>query len=163
MSEVLLDRSEAAERLRVSARTVRRYEASGLLDARRVGPKLVKVTEASVEALKTTAQGGNMEDITVEVGEPARKVQFRGQWLVEPHEKDTRSSAEGADAGVYWGVARTGRDRIAVFTAHCNEMWPAFLNDYDDLDDAEANGVPADIIDQARAEGGESKTRRLDI
>jgi excisionase family DNA binding protein len=48
---VLLGRAEAAERLRVSERTVRRYGKSGLLDARRVGPKLVKITEASVDAL----------------------------------------------------------------------------------------------------------------
>lgn len=48
----LIDRAQAAERLRVSERTVRRYGRSGLLDERRIGPKLVRVTEASVEALK---------------------------------------------------------------------------------------------------------------
>jgi predicted site-specific integrase-resolvase len=48
---VLLHRSEAAGRLRVSLSTVKRWGAAGLLDERRVGPKLVKVTEASVEAL----------------------------------------------------------------------------------------------------------------
>lgn len=48
---VLLNRPEAAERLRVSLATVKRYGAAGLLDERRVGPRLVKVTEASVEAL----------------------------------------------------------------------------------------------------------------
>jgi DNA-binding transcriptional MerR regulator len=48
----LLDRAQAAERLRVSPRTVRRYGKAGLLDERRIGPKLVRVTEVSVEALK---------------------------------------------------------------------------------------------------------------
>ena len=48
---VLLGRAEAALRLRVSERTVRRYGKAGLLDERRVGPRLVKVTEESVEAL----------------------------------------------------------------------------------------------------------------
>lgn len=48
---VLLDRGEAARRLRVSPRTVRRYGRAGLLEERRVGPRLVKVTEESVEAL----------------------------------------------------------------------------------------------------------------
>jgi excisionase family DNA binding protein len=48
---VLLHRSEAAERLRVSVPTIKRWGARGLLDERRVGPKLVKITEASVEAL----------------------------------------------------------------------------------------------------------------
>jgi excisionase family DNA binding protein len=47
----LLDRDEAAERLRVSRRTVVRYGRAGLLDERRIGPKLVRITEASVEAL----------------------------------------------------------------------------------------------------------------
>jgi excisionase family DNA binding protein len=47
----VLDRSETARRLHVSERTVRRYERLGLLDARKVGPRLVRITEASVEAL----------------------------------------------------------------------------------------------------------------
>ena len=48
---VLLDRSEAAERLRVSERTVRRWGKAGLLDEIRVGPRLIRVTAASVEAM----------------------------------------------------------------------------------------------------------------
>lgn len=47
----LLARGQAAERLRVSERTVRRYGKAGLLDERRIGPKLVRVTEASVNKL----------------------------------------------------------------------------------------------------------------
>ena len=60
---VLLHRQEAAERLRVSVCTVKRWGAAGLLDERRVGPKLVKVTEASVEQLisagRRAARGKN--------------------------------------------------------------------------------------------------------
>lgn len=48
---VLLHRQEAADRLRVSVCTVKRWGAAGLLDERRIGPKLVKITEASVDAL----------------------------------------------------------------------------------------------------------------
>lgn len=51
---VLLHRQEAADRLRVSVCTVKRWGAAGLLDERRVGPKLVKITEASVAALMAT-------------------------------------------------------------------------------------------------------------
>ena len=55
---VLLHRQEAAERLRVSVCTVKRWGAAGLLDERRIGPKLVKVTEASVAALMANRKVG---------------------------------------------------------------------------------------------------------
>ena len=48
---LLLDRSETARRLHVSERTVRRYGKAGLLEERRVGPRLVRITAESVEAL----------------------------------------------------------------------------------------------------------------
>lgn len=48
---IVLDKDEAAGRLRVSERTVRRYITAGLLDGVRVGPRLVKVTERSVDRL----------------------------------------------------------------------------------------------------------------
>ena len=47
----LLDRAEAAIRLHVSERTVRRYGKLGLIDERRIGPRLIRYTEQSVEAL----------------------------------------------------------------------------------------------------------------
>lgn len=53
---VLLDRDEAATRLHVSARTIRRYGKSGLLDERRIGPRLIKVTEESVNKLIHTGK-----------------------------------------------------------------------------------------------------------
>jgi excisionase family DNA binding protein len=48
---IVLDKDEAAARLRVSERTVRRYITAGLLDGVRVGPRLIKVTEMSVDRL----------------------------------------------------------------------------------------------------------------
>ena len=48
---IVLDKDEAAARLRVSERTVRRYITAGLLDGVRVGPRLVKVAEMSVDRL----------------------------------------------------------------------------------------------------------------
>jgi excisionase family DNA binding protein len=47
----LLDRREAARRLHVSLATVKRYGASGLLEERRIGPRLIRITEASVDKL----------------------------------------------------------------------------------------------------------------
>ena len=49
--ETLLSRAEVAARLHISERTVRRYGAAGLLTEKRVGPRMVRVTEASVQAL----------------------------------------------------------------------------------------------------------------
>lgn len=43
--------AEAAELLRVSPRTARRYIESGHLQASRLGPRLIRVHAASVEAL----------------------------------------------------------------------------------------------------------------
>jgi len=50
----LLRRTEVAARLRVSIATVKRWGAAGLLDERHVGPRLVRITEASVTALTAT-------------------------------------------------------------------------------------------------------------
>jgi DNA-binding transcriptional MerR regulator len=51
-SEPLLDTAESARRLYVSQRTIRRWGHLGVIDARRVGPKLLRYTESSIEALK---------------------------------------------------------------------------------------------------------------
>ena len=47
----LLERSEAAKRLHVSVRTVRRYGTLGLLQNVIIGPRTVLMAEESVEAL----------------------------------------------------------------------------------------------------------------
>jgi excisionase family DNA binding protein len=47
----LLRRGEAAERLAVSERTVRRWAAAGRLDERKIGPRAVRITEESVDRL----------------------------------------------------------------------------------------------------------------
>lgn len=51
-SPLLLRRDEAAERLRVSVCTIKRYGKAGLLEERRVGPRMVRVTAESVEAIE---------------------------------------------------------------------------------------------------------------
>lgn len=43
--------AEVADRLQVSTRTIRRYIADGTLKAVRIGPRLVRVDVASVDAL----------------------------------------------------------------------------------------------------------------
>jgi len=54
----LIGLSEAADRCGVCYRTIRRYIAQGRLDAVRVGPRLLKVKPADVDALKTAVGGG---------------------------------------------------------------------------------------------------------
>ena len=49
--------AEAAEAADVSPRTIRRYIASGRLTAYRVGPRLIKIDVAEVEALKRPING----------------------------------------------------------------------------------------------------------
>jgi hypothetical protein len=103
-----------------------------------------------------------MKEITVDIGDPSLTVGFTGHWLVEPSRDETRTAEDGYDAGAYWGIALTKRGRIAVYTAQCNERWPARLDDYDGLGQA-AEHVPADIVAQAAAELGETRVVWRDI
>ncbi|HZR53633.1 MAG TPA: helix-turn-helix domain-containing protein [Streptosporangiaceae bacterium] len=48
---VLLNRGEAAALLHVSRRTVERYGKAGLIEERRIGPKLIMITASSVTAM----------------------------------------------------------------------------------------------------------------
>lgn len=54
----LISLQDAADRCGVCYRTMRRYVASGRLDAVRIGPRLLKVDAAAVEALMTPVGGG---------------------------------------------------------------------------------------------------------
>lgn len=54
----LIGLQEAADRCDVSYRTIRRYIASGRLDAVRVGPRVLKVAADDVEQLLRPVGGG---------------------------------------------------------------------------------------------------------
>jgi excisionase family DNA binding protein len=58
----LMRRSVVAELLDVSERTVCRWGAAGRLDERKIGPRAVRVTKASVERLLSAATGAERED-----------------------------------------------------------------------------------------------------
>jgi hypothetical protein len=112
-----------------------------------------------------TKQLTGMDEIQLEIGDPrdagaTLTTSFIGRWLVEPDEDETRTTMAGRDAGAYWGVALTRRGRIAVYTAHVNDGWPAQLRDYDTLDDAD---LPEDILAMAKNALGEEYVIRLDI
>ena len=57
----LLRRPEAAARLAVSERTIRRLGAAGVLDERKVGLRAVRVTVESVEALIRSGACGRQD------------------------------------------------------------------------------------------------------
>jgi hypothetical protein len=90
-----------------------------------------------------------LQEIVVEIGNPAFETGFVGRWLVTPDPDTTRSNEHGQDHDAYWGVAVTRRGRIAVYAAHRDRRWPARLDDYDSLDDATADDVPSDIVAEA--------------
>ena len=52
LASPFLTRPETAARLHVSEMTVRRYGRLGLLEERRIGPRLIRITIKSVEALE---------------------------------------------------------------------------------------------------------------
>jgi hypothetical protein len=104
-----------------------------------------------------------METITVETGPDYSLTEgFTGRWLVAPERDETRTGENGWDAGVYWGVALTARGRIAVYTAHCNQLYPGVLKSYETFDEA-AKVLPPDITAQAAAELGEDYVIMRDI
>jgi hypothetical protein len=115
--------------------------------------------QAWLASITGSASGSTVQ---VEIGDPAVTVEFDGQWLIEPDPDETRTGEDGFDAGAYWGVARTGRGRFAVFTAHVNERWPARLDDFDTLDGV-AEILPADLLARAAQENGESRPIRRNI
>ena len=108
------------------------------------------------------------EAIRVELGghhDSYRPVEFEGRWLVEPDRDETRTTEESYDRGAYWGVALTKKGNIAVYTAHCNDGFDATLDSYASFEEAEAAGVPADILGTASVEAGPDyvHVQKLDI
>jgi hypothetical protein len=108
-----------------------------------------------VEIMSSRTAAPAFTTLTVDTGaDRSRTEKFKGYWVIEPTD-DKRSGDEGADAGACYGVARTARGRVAVYTYHVNDLWPADLSVYDDIDDAVAAGLPSDIVDEFLAEGGQ--------
>jgi hypothetical protein len=51
VAPMYLSRREAAEHFGVTVKTIERWEAAGLLEARRIGPRVIRITWASIVAL----------------------------------------------------------------------------------------------------------------
>lgn len=136
--------------------------------AEQVRAMKIPISETCQRALREAVETArlrdmsDMQEITVEVGDPAHTVAFTGRWLIEPDRDETRTSEEGYDAGAYYGVALTKRGRLAIYVAHVNEGWPANLIDYDSIDDAEQH-VPADILARTSGELAQERVVWRDI
>lgn len=138
-----------------------------------VSPVCQKALETELERHEARRRLVNeMEELEVELWGPNEqryRATFTGRWLVEPDPDETRTSEEFApsggqyDAGAYWGVAVTAKRNIAVYTAHSNEAWAPSLDTFDTLQDAQDDGVPADIIAAAARDLGEDVVVKLDI
>jgi len=50
---------DAADILKISTQTVRRYISQGLIDAERMGPRLIRVDLASLTAISSSLAGDN--------------------------------------------------------------------------------------------------------
>lgn len=108
-----------------------------------------------ISKMKAKTAAPDFTTLTVETGdERSRTEKFMGYWVVEPSDNQ-RSSEPEADNGVCFGVARTAKGRVAVYTYHVNDRFPAVLWVYDDIDDAVTDGLPWDIADQFRNEEGQ--------
>jgi hypothetical protein len=123
--------------------------------------------DALRQALETAERNektmSNMQLISVETGEDYDITEtFNGVWLVEPDSDETRTGEDNWDYGIYWGVARTQKGQIAVYTAHCNGRSPGHLDVYPSLEQAEGN-VPEDILAQAADALGQKRVIHRDI
>jgi hypothetical protein len=111
-----------------------------------------------------------METIVVELAglggweETPYEAQFVGQWLLYPDPDETRTGEPGYDAGAYYGVALTKKGNIAVYTRHVNNGFAPSLESYGSFEEAEAAGMPTDILAMAAAATDASPyVRKLDI
>ncbi len=108
---------------------------------------------------------GGMEAIQVPIGDRynPRLVEFDGRWLVDPEPDYTRTAEPGYDAGAYYGVAFTKRGQVAIYVAHCNGGFDPSLNTYPSLQAAEEDGLPKDIVAEARRAVDPDYVEKLDI
>src|SRR5215218_3028199 len=174
----ILIRSLQKEVMLVPNKTIYIREAD-----RDVWEKAEKLAGGSVSALLTEAlrryietkepeEGVGMETIEVELAysherygweEGAYPAQFVGRWLLYPDPDETGTSEPEYDAGAYYGVALTQRAQIAVYMRHVNDGFAPTLRVYSSFDEAEQEGVPAEVLARAASAAGADYVQKLDI
>jgi len=129
------------------------------------------ITEA-LRAYVRSREGNPMERQVVsfenrETGEFLSKA-FVGRWLIEPdeeyrseHEADDLGRGNQGMGGTTFAVGETAKGNIVVWTDARRDR-PRFTI-HDSFDDAESDGVPADVVALASTRAGIERAEMLDI
>ena len=95
-----------------------------------------------------------LQEITVLVGETCAHGLLHRPLARRARPEETYGAG---DSGDFSGITLTKRGRIATWVCYINDRRPTVLTDYDGLDQAAYDGVPARIIALAATELGEQR------
>ena len=128
-----------------------------------------RVITQALRVYVRSREGHPMERLTFEVeigGEKLTKA-FVGRWLIEPaeeyrseHEADDLMSGTGVADGTTFAVAETAKGKILILTDFRRGQ---SFEVFDDFDDAQEAGVPADVLGVAAKRAGIERAELLDI
>ena len=128
-----------------------------------------RVITQALRVYVRSREGHPMVRLTFEVeigGEKLTKA-FVGRWLIEPaeeyrseHEADDLMSGTGVADGTTFAVAETAKGKILILTDFRRGQ---SFEVFDDFDDAQEAGVPADVLGVAAKRAGIERAELLDI
>lgn len=128
-----------------------------------------RVITQALRAYVHSREGHPLERLTFEVEIGGKKLTkaFVGRWLIGPgeeyrseHEADDLLSGTQVAEGTTFAVAETAKGKLLMLTDfRRGESFEAF----DDFDDAQQAGVPADILAVAAMRAGIQRAELLDI
>jgi hypothetical protein len=128
-----------------------------------------RVITQALRAYVRSREGNPMERLTfeVEIGGKKMTKAFVGRWLIAPgeeyrseHEADDLMSGTQVADGTTFAVAETAKGKILILTDFRRGQ---SFEVFDDFDDAQEAGVPADVLAVAAMRTGIERAARLDI
>ena len=126
------------------------------------------ITQA-LRAYVRSPAGTPIERLTFafEIGGEATTREFVGRWLIEPgeeyrseHEGDALISGTQVAGGTTFAVVETAKGKILILTDFGRGQ---SFEVFDDFDDAQEAGVPADVLAVAAMRAGIQRAELLDI
>jgi hypothetical protein len=123
----------------------------------------------SLRAYVCSCEGHPMERLTfqVEIGGEKTVKAFVGRWLIDPgeeyrsgHEADDFMSGTQVAGGTTFAVAETAKGKILILTDFGRGQ---SFEVFDDFDQAEEAGVPADVLALAARRAGIVRAELLDL